>query len=93
MAGSNRKKARKSKTSKHEHGAGGKLNRPLSGVEKVLLGGGALVGINNSRTKRATKILLAAGHSPSTGDERPRPKRSVKEQLEAAASKRADSNK
>jgi hypothetical protein len=82
MAGSNRKKARKPKTSKHEHGAGGKLSQPLSGVQKVLLGGGALVTITRPGTKRGQKILAEKGHSYS-GDERPKPRRTVKEQLDA----------
>lgn len=83
MAGSNRKKSRQSKTSKHEHGAGGKLGRPLTGVEKVLLGGGALVTINRNQTKRALTILAEKGHGP-VADERPKPRRSLKEQLDAA---------
>ena len=81
MAGSNSKKQRAHKESKGVHGGGGKLTVPLSGVEKVLLGGGALVNVNNSRTKSARKMLAAKGHSEVVADERPR--RTVKEQLDA----------
>jgi hypothetical protein len=74
-------KQRAHKTSKGIHGGGGK-GRPLSGVEKVLLGGGALRTITRPETKRGKAILAEKGHSPST-DERPKPRRSVKEQLDS----------
>jgi hypothetical protein len=32
------KKMRTSKTSAHQHGGGGKLNRPMTNLEKILMG-------------------------------------------------------
>jgi hypothetical protein len=78
MAG---QKTRTKKTSQGVHGAGGKLTVPLTGVQKVLLSGGALVNISNSRTKSARKMLAAKGHGEVVTEERPR--RTVKEQLDA----------
>lgn len=60
MAGSNRKKARKPKTSKHEHGGGGKVT--LTPLAKILMNKGAYQTINKSGTKRARLILAAKGH-------------------------------
>ena len=74
-------KQRAHKTSKGIHGGGGK-GRPLTGVEKVLLGGGSLRTITRPDTKRGRAILAEKGHSPVV-DERPKPKRTVKEQLDA----------
>lgn len=79
MATGQRQRAHK--TSKGEHGGGGK-GRPLTGVEKVLLGGGALRTITRPDTKRGRAILAEKGHNPST-DERSKSQRSVKEQLDA----------
>ena len=48
-------KSRAKKVSKGIHGGGGK-GRPLTGVEKVLLGHGALQSIRLDNTKRAKKL-------------------------------------
>lgn len=46
------KRKRKSKTSQRLNGGGGK-GRPLTRVEKVLLGGGLLVGANKRTAEKA----------------------------------------
>lgn len=45
-------KMRKQKTSKHEHGAGGK-GRRLTGVEKINMGGGSLRTVKSRWAKPA----------------------------------------